>query len=261
MPSKFIPPRKPQTASASWGGVANWYTEHLESPDTYHDKVLLPHLLRLVEPKSGEHILDLACGDGYFTRAFAAKGATLVGVDVGAELIAIAKKRSPEIDYRVASADDLSGFEPAQFNKATMVLAIQNIENVPRMLIEANRVLSDGGVLHIAMNHPAFRIPKHSSWGYEDKAMVQYRRVDQYLSDSREEIEMHPGMRGSPRTLSFHRPLQYYVKALTKAGFVIDRLEEWISHKTSDSGPRARAENRARKEIPLFLYIRGRKDR
>jgi hypothetical protein len=34
-------------------------------------------------------------------------------------------------------------------------------------------------------------------------------------------------------------------------------MEEWPSHKTSTSGPRAAAENTARKEIPMFMAIRA----
>jgi len=45
------------------------------------------------------------------------------------------------------------------------------------------------------------------------------------------------------------------VKALHKAGFTLKILEEWNSHKKSEPGPRAKAEDRARKEIPLFLYF------
>jgi hypothetical protein len=39
----------------------------------------------------------------------------------------------------------------------------------------------------------------------------------------------------------------------------IDRIEEWASARVSDSGPRAPEENRARREIPLFLALRARK--
>jgi hypothetical protein len=52
--------------------------------------------------------------------------------------------------------------------------------------------------------------------------------------------------------------LEKYVQALTGAGLVIDGLEEWISNKESRPGKRAKAENRARREIPLFLAIRAR---
>jgi len=66
---------------------------------------------------------------------------------------------------------------------------------------------------------------------------------------------MHPSDESSEYTLTFHRPLQFYFKLLAKAGFAVTRLEEWISHKQSQQGKRAAAENLARKEIPLFLFI------
>ena len=34
-------------------------------------------------------------------------------------------------------------------------------------------------------------------------------------------------------------------------------MEEWISNKKSEPGKRAKAENRSRKEIPLFLALRS----
>jgi hypothetical protein len=40
---------------------------------------------------------------------------------------------------------------------------------------------------------------------------------------------------------------------------LIDAIEEWPSHKTSTSGPRAAAENTARKEIPMFMAVRAMK--
>jgi len=251
----------PREATTSWGTVATWYDKHLENPDTYHEKVILPNLLRLVEPQKGDHMLDLATGQGFIARALAEKGASVTGIDISKELIALAiKKGGTNVTYGVGSAEDLSGFTDETFNKAIIVLAIQNIEHVRAVLAEAFRVLKNGGTLHIVMNHPTFRIPKCSGWGYDEKEKVQFRRVDQYLSESREEIDMHPGMKDSPQTVSFHRSLQYYMKALFKAGFVVDRFEEWISHKDSDSGPRAKAENLARKEIPLFLYVRAKKN-
>ena len=47
------------------------------------------------------------------------------------------------------------------------------------------------------------------------------------------------------------------MKALRNAGLLVDAIEEWPSHKTSTSGPRAAAENAARKEIPMFMAIRA----
>ena len=42
------------------------------------------------------------------------------------------------------------------------------------------------------------------------------------------------------------------------AGFYVDAMEEWVSNKKSLPGKRAKAENRSKKEIPLFLALRAR---
>ena len=66
----------------------------------------------------------------------------------------------------------------------------------------------------------------------------------------------YPGKTPDVYTWTFHRPIGTYVKALRNAGLLVDALEEWPSHKSSEPGPRAAAENTARKEIPMFLAMR-----
>lgn len=245
----------------SWGHVAPWYHELIErDEDTYQKKVILPNLLRLANLKKGETVLDLACGQGFFSREFFKAGAQVIGADISKELIALARKNSPKnIRFEVTSADNSSFLPGNSVDTIATVLAIQNIENVDGVFAECDRVLKPKGKLFIVMNHPAFRIPKESSWGWDEKAKVQYRRVDRYLSEMTAKIEMRPGADKSVQTISFHRPLQYYFKKLSKAGFAVTRLEEWNSHKKSERGPRAIAEDRARKEIPLFLCLEARK--
>ncbi|KKU82215.1 MAG: hypothetical protein UY07_C0001G0001, partial [Parcubacteria group bacterium GW2011_GWA1_47_8] len=46
-----------------------------------------------------------------------------------------------------------------------------------------------------------------------------------------------------------------YFKTLANAGLAVARLEEWLSHRKSEKGPRKDAEDRARMEIPLFLFL------
>jgi ubiquinone/menaquinone biosynthesis C-methylase UbiE len=240
----------------SWGSVASWYDRLLETGgNNYQSTLILPNLIRLLGPKRGEVILDLASGQGFFTREIAKTGADIFGVDIGKELVAIAKRRSPGIKFYVSSADNLSFIKNQTVDKIIIVLAFQDIANVGGVLAEAGRVIKPSGRLIVVLNHPTFRIPKRSSWGFDDLKKIQYRRVDQYMSEVRAPIEVHPGTAESAKTVYFHRPLQFYFKALAKSGFVVSRLEEWVSDRKSESGPRQAAENKARREIPLFLAI------
>ncbi|MBI5469980.1 methyltransferase domain-containing protein [Candidatus Kaiserbacteria bacterium] len=239
----------------SWGGIADWYQEHLEGDDTYHAQVIAPNLMRILGPKAGMRVLDLGCGEGYFARLIHKSGARVVGADIARPLIEAAKRQSLDIEYHVASAENLAFSKDAHFDAIICVLALQNMEKLDVVLKECARVLKQQGRAIFVLNHPAFRIPKRSSWGWDEEGNVQYRRIDGYLSASRAEIDMAPGKGTGEKTWSFHRSLQDHMKAFANAGFVISRLEEWISHKKSERGPRSAAEDIARKEFPLFLCV------
>jgi len=242
--------------STSWGGVASWYEESVENRESYQMKVILPHLLRLMALQPREQVLDLACGSGFFAHRFAETGASVTGIDIAPELIALAKRKAIHgEEFLVAPSDRLPSTDQ-RFAKVAIVLALQNIRNLEATLFECQRVLQPMGSLYLVLNHPAFRIPKESRWGFDVGSSTQYRRLDSYLSESHTEIAMAPSKgKLSETTISFHRPLQVYVKALRKCGFAVTGLEEWISHKKSALGPHAKAEDTARKEFPLFLYL------
>lgn len=246
--------------STDWGKVANWYDELLEEKEgTYQTEVILPNIVRIADPKKGETVLDLACGQGFFSRVFTNSGAKVIGVDLGKELIEIAKTKSKNVEYYVSPADSLPFIKDNSIDKISIILAIQNIENVNGVFSECFRVLKPGGKLFIVMNHPAFRIPKKSEWIFDEESKTQSRKITGYLSEFRTEIDMNPGKKNSVKTFTFHRPLQLYFKLLAKNNFAITRLEEWISNKKSEPGVRAEEENRIRKEIPLFLLLEAMK--
>ena len=247
-----------QNSDTSWERVAEWYNALMTDKDTYQARVILPNLLRLMHIIPNERVLDLACGQGFFSGAFEKSGAAVLGADLSETLVALSKTLVPKGTFYVAPAHHIPDIRTTSIDQIVIVLALQNIENPREVFLECARVLKSGGRLHLVLNHPCFRIPKRSSWGW-DENNKQYRRVDGYLIESRSHIEMHPGGDTSVTTVSFHRPLQYYIKTLSRAGLVITNLEEWTSHKTSDSGPRAPEENRSRKEIPLFMAIEARK--
>src|SRR3989338_9031775 len=158
----------------SWDKAAEWYDDLLESGEgTYQHDLILPNVTRLLELRKGEKVLDLACGQGLFSRELAKVGAKVTGVDLSAKLIAIAKERSPrDIQFHVSSADKLNFLADNSYDAVVCVSAIQNIKNVAGVFGEAFRVLAPGGRLLIVMNHPAFRIPKRSAWGYDEAKKI-----------------------------------------------------------------------------------------
>lgn len=242
----------------SWGNVAGWYDTVVNDKDSYQVNVILPNVVRIVTPEKGKKILDLACGQGFFSHALASYGASITGVDISPELIEIARKHAGHNEeFYISPSDDLSKFKDKSFNAVICVLAIQNIEKMAMTFKEVGRLLDFKGKFVLVLNHPAFRIPGKTAWDFDAKKNIQYRRVDEYLSESRTAIDMNPGAAKEKKelTYSFHRSLQTYSKTLANAGFAISRIEEWVSHKESEIGPRKSAEDRARRDIPLFMCV------
>jgi ubiquinone/menaquinone biosynthesis C-methylase UbiE len=260
------PPRKRPFKSAEahsprtdWGDVADWYDQLVgESGSEYHREVVIPGALRLLAAAAGEAVIDVACGQGVLCRVLQSRGVRVTGVDASEQLIRIARERGPsEIQYQVADARNLSSFAAGKFDAAACVLAIQNIHPPAPVFAGVARILKPRGRLIVVMMHPCFRGAGETSWGWDEKAKVQYRRVDRYLIPRKTPIATHPGSDPGQYTWTFHRPIENYAKAIRQAGLLIDAIEEWPSHKQSTSGPRASAENVARKEIPMFLAIRA----
>ncbi|MBP7006023.1 class I SAM-dependent methyltransferase [Patescibacteria group bacterium] len=248
-------------ASTSWERVSRWYTTHLKQDDFLQRDVVIPGTLALLADAAPGTHLDVACGEGSFAQAFlqAFPRRAFVGVDAAPSLIRSAQlKQLPRTRFIVGDAQRLPHLPEGTFSSATCLLAIQNIADASAVFHEVATRLSPDASLVIVMNHPYFRQPKQSSWGWDEERKIQYRRVDRYLESYKMEIVAHPGKQPSITTASYHRSLGFYIQELAHQGFMIDALEEWTSPAQSDSGPRANAENIARQEIPLFLAIRAR---
>ncbi|AFY50850.1 methyltransferase family protein [Nostoc sp. PCC 7524] len=79
-------------------------------------------LLQLLNPKSGEIILDLGCGTGQLTEKIAQTGAQVIGIDSAVTMIEKAKKNYPYLRFDVADARNFLVEKPvdAVFSNATL---------------------------------------------------------------------------------------------------------------------------------------------
>ena len=67
---------------------------------------------------------------------------------------------------------------PEKFTYVAIILSLQNIKRTFGVIKNAGEFLEKGGRIIIVLNHPAFRIPKHSDWEMDKVKRVQCRKVD-----------------------------------------------------------------------------------
>lgn len=249
---------KSQAKNTSWSPVAKWYSGIVGDTGHYfHEHVIFPRLKTLLDPKGGESVLDVGCGQGVYARTIP-HNVDYTGIDASKDLILEAKKltKNSKHTYYVADATRGLPVPESSFDHAVCILAIQNTKDAALLIENVGKSLKPKGDFVIVLNHPSFRIPRQSSWGVDEAQKLEYRRINRYLSPLEIPINAHPGLSDSPLTWTYHQPIEYYVKALKSAGLVITDLEEWTSDKAS-VGKAANAENRARAEFPLFMAIRA----
>lgn len=248
--------KKPNEKS-SWHTVSKWYGGITKGGGHYyHEHVVIPKTLKLLELEDNSMLLDLGCGTGALARQIP-KNIIYTGVDIARGMIDEAKKADRNAKHSYVSADVTGDFHaPTTFSHATCILSLQNIKDQNAVIQQASKHLAPKGVLVLVLNHPTFRIPRQSSWQVDPQNKIEYRRINRYLSPLEIPINMHPGEKGSAITWSYHLPISAYSQFLRDAGFVIEALEEWTSDKQS-VGKASRMENRAREEFPLFLAIKA----
>jgi 2-polyprenyl-3-methyl-5-hydroxy-6-metoxy-1,4-benzoquinol methylase len=117
-----------------------------------------PALLAACGDVRGLRVLDLGCGDGWLCRKLADGGATVVGVDVSGEQIAVARahgKEGERVDYRVMDAADVDGVAwGGHFDLATACMSLQDMPDPGAVLAAVRDVLAPDGLVVCAVPHP-----------------------------------------------------------------------------------------------------------
>jgi ubiquinone/menaquinone biosynthesis C-methylase UbiE len=243
--------------NTSWQNVSGWYSEKVGQTGHYfHEQVILPNLIAIMDLDENSTILDLACGEGVLARTMP-KFKGYLGIDLSRSLIEEAKKKTylDKMIYQVGDVSKKLEVVNAPYSHCTIVLALQNIENYIQVFKNAYSALEKNGKFYIVLNHPYFRIPKSSSWEMDKETGYQYRKISRYFSEHKIRIDMTPGQEKNKEiTYSFHRSLHDIVGGLKQSGFVVSDILEWVSNKKS-VGKFADSENFARDEFPMFMCI------
>lgn len=101
-------------------------------------------LLEEAAVAEGARVLDLGTGPGVVAAAAARRGAQVVGIDFSEPMIDEARRRYHDIDFRMASAENLP-FEEGAFDAVTGGFVLHHCGRPQAVLEETYRVLREGG--------------------------------------------------------------------------------------------------------------------
>jgi 2-polyprenyl-3-methyl-5-hydroxy-6-metoxy-1,4-benzoquinol methylase len=210
-----------QAAIEQWAAMPQEVlAEMAEDGDFSKRHLVNPVLLRMLGDLSGQRVLDAGCGNGYFSRMLAQRGAEVTGIEPASALFDFAvdtEERAPlHIRYVQADLCGLGASGPAvdlgePFDAVVASMVLPAIPDWACAMRACVAQLRPGGRFIFSVNHPCFE-QLATSW--REHGAYQ---VSEYLADY--EIDQL-------YATDFHRPLSAYLNEVISLGCRIAEVAE-----------------------------------
>lgn len=242
---------------SAYDDIAEWYDGWLGSHPMDED-AFFPAVEDLMGDVAGRRICDLACGQGRVARHLADAGASVVGIDLSAKLLAIARRHeraAPRgIPYRHADARDLVGVAGGSFDGVVCHMALMDIADLAPTLREVARVLRPGGWFVFSVLHPCYHTALSGELALPEGTV---RTVGRYFAEGHWRSDARTGPPG--KLGAYHRTLSTYLNALTDARLALECVSEPRATVAADSPSLSGVGGPVWDEVPAVLAARCRK--
>ncbi len=149
--------KQPRDVAAMFDDVAGRYDRTNDVLSMGQDRLWRRAVVRAVDARPGERVLDIAAGTGTSSEPFADAGVEVVPADFSLGMLAVGNRRRPDLPFTAADAMRLP-FADAVFDVVTMSFGLRNVASVDDALREFLRVTRPGGRLVVCeFSHPANR--------------------------------------------------------------------------------------------------------
>ncbi len=250
-------------ARDAWDENAAFWDARMGEGNDFFNELVWPAVEKLLAVKPGQRVLDAACGNGVTSRRLARAGARVTAFDFSANMIARARERGGDLDYRVLDATDGAALRAlGTFDAALCNMAIMDLADPAPLFAALPSLLAPGGAFVFSVVHPAFNNPwTAQTASLEDRdgelTTIYAVKVARYKTPGR---RLGVAMAGQPKPHPyFHRPLAALLAPAFAAGLVLDGLEEPSFARENRGGSHPLSWNGNFREIPPALIVRLRR--
>ena len=182
--------------------------------------------LKLLGNVKGKKILEIGCGGGQCSIAFAKQGAKCIGLDLSKEQLKhaeeLAKKEKVSVKFLKHDIQTLKGIKSKNYDIVFSAFALQYIPDLTKCFREVNRVLKKGGIFVFSFDHPF----------YSTLSTETFKIIHNYNKSGKiEETETWPD--GSKhKFVAYVRKFSDIFGSVLKANLVIEKIIEPFDKKT-----------------------------
>jgi SAM-dependent methyltransferase len=142
----------------NWENFASLYDQFMgETGDEFHQLIIDPSIMNFIIEVKGLYVLDIGCGNGYFSNYLAGLGAAMVaGVDRSKALINLAKGRffKPNLKFQVCDLTNKLPYLDKSFDLVVANMVLQYLPSLEMLAKVLFRIVRDKGKFIIAIDHP-----------------------------------------------------------------------------------------------------------
>ncbi len=182
----------------------------------YNEMLEMPTTLKLLGDVKNKKVLDLGCGPGLYAKKLSERGTKVKGIDLSRDLIKIAKRENPNIEFKIGDAENLP-YKNSEFDIVLAALVLGHLSNWDKALSEINRVLKRGGIFVFSGYNPVIEKTKKTRWFFRN-----FREIKDYF----EEGWRFSKWKKDAKKIHYHRTYGTIVKSLVKHGFEIIDYED-----------------------------------
>jgi SAM-dependent methyltransferase len=221
-----------------WDQKAAFWDQRMGDGNDFQRLLVGPATERLLQVQPGELALDVACGNGVFSRRLAELGADVVAVDFSPQFIDAARAHSASdqaerVSYSVVDVTDrqeLLTLGARRFDAAVCNMALMDIANIEPLTAALAQLLKPSGRFVFSVTHPCFNFAGGSTLALEEddpRGELRETRLVKVTNYLHVPPTRGAGMPGEPNPhFYFHRPLSVLLGTCFAAGFALDGIEE-----------------------------------
>lgn len=212
------------------------YEEGMARMALYHHHCQDPVIFRTLGDIRGKSLLDLACGDGFYTRRFRTEcGANpVIGIDLSPkqieQAVAIEQREQLGIEYQVGDVTSLN--LERRFDVVTAIHLLhylQNTAEIESALRGIHETLCDGGHFVTMIANPEFDLETHDPADSKKKFAYYFSMAEPGNGGL---LRFHPGGFEKERelTIEFRRWERAFLNAIAgEVGFTSEWHDPFIS--------------------------------
>lgn len=173
-----------------------------------------PLLINLLPKDENLTVLDVGCGNGYWTKILADKYKKIIAIDNSKKLLEIArnKRSSKNIKYKFEELEDEIKLPDNAFDLIFSNMVAHYIKNIDTFAKEMYKLIKKDGTMLVSITHPLFESKR-------DELLKSISKRTPYQTTT---------LNGLAKVMIYYEPLDKFKKHFTDIGFSLVLEKEAI---------------------------------